>query len=310
MTQNLNSICDVPGIAVGHAQDFQAKTGCTVILPETGAAVAGVDVRGSAPGTREIEAIKLVRLVPHINAVLFAGGSAFGLDAAGGVQQFLEERKIGFDVGVTHVPIVPTAVIFDLLVGEHKIRPDKKMGYQAALNASSEKPEEGCVGAGTGATIGKALGMEFAMNGGVGTACDLAGDVKVGALAVVNALGDIIDASGNIIAGAKDSTTNIFLDSSSKLKNRQENSFLGGQNTTLAVVAVDACLSREEITKVAQMAQDGLARAIIPAHTQFDGDLIIALSVGKKSGDLLSIGITAAEVVSEAIRRAVRIANQ
>lgn len=252
----------------------------------------------------------MVRLVPNIDAILFSGGSAFGLDAAGGVQQFLEERKIGFDVGVTHIPIVPTAVIFDLLVGDYKIRPDKVMGYQAAVNASSEKPEEGCVGAGTGATIGKALGMEFAMNGGVGTTCDFAGEVKVGALAVVNALGDIIDASGNIIAGAKDRKTNFFLDSQSKLKKSEKNSFLSSQNTTLAVVAVDAHLKKEEITKVAQMAQDGLARAILPAHTQFDGDLIIALSVGEKRGDLLSIGITAAEVVSEAIRRAVRVANR
>ncbi|RME00581.1 MAG: peptidase S58 family protein, partial [Calditrichaeota bacterium] len=189
----LDAICDVPGILVGHAQNQQARTGCTVIIPEAGA-VCGVDVRGSAPGTREVETLKPVRLVKKIHAILLTGGSAFGLDATGGVQQFLEEKQIGFDVGVTKVPIVPSAVIFDLGQGDPFVRPDREMGYEAARRASREDGSMGLVGAGTGATVGKILGPEHCMKGGLGQASQVIGEnVVVGALSVVNAFGDVID---------------------------------------------------------------------------------------------------------------------
>ncbi|MFQ5649631.1 MAG: P1 family peptidase [bacterium] len=303
------SICDVPGIRVGHAQNDEARTGCTIVLP-VGGAVAGVDIRGSAPGTRDIETIKLVRLVPRIDAVLFTGGSAFGLDATGGVLQYLEERGLGFDTGVVPVPIVPTAVVFDLYEGDAKVRPDKQMGYEAAGNASADRPLEGRVGAGRGATVGKVLGPRNCMKGGVGTACDRLGDLFVGALVVVNAMGDIVDAQNSaIIAGARNPESGDFVDAEHYLKSHTVAGIKAGTNTTLAVVATDARLSREEITKVAQMAQDGFARVIRPAHTPFDGDLIVGLSVGEKAGETLSIGSAAVEVVARAILRAVSTAN-
>lgn len=305
------SICDVPGIRVGHAQNDGAKTGCTVIIPETGA-VAGIDIRGSAPGTREVEALKPVRLVPQIHAILLTGGSAFGLDASGGVQQFLEERDIGFDVGVTKVPIVPSAVIFDLSEGDPKIRPDKQMGYQAAVNASSEPPEEGRVGAGRGATVGKVLGHEYCMKGGIGTASEKIGDeVYLGALVVVNAFGDVVyPDSGKIIAGAKDAKQNTFLNSEKYLAENQVEPFEAPTNTTLGVVATNAKLTKEEAIKVAQMAHDGLGRAIRPAHTPFDGDSIFCLSVGTAACNVMALGLVAAKLVSESIVRTVKIANQ
>jgi L-aminopeptidase/D-esterase-like protein len=305
------SICDVAGIKVGHAQHDDAKTGCTVIIPEHGA-VAGVDVRGSAPGTREIEAIKPVRLVPTIHAILLTGGSAFGLDAAGGVQQFLEERNIGYDVGVAKVPIVPAAVIFDLSEGDPNIRPDKKMGYEAAASATSKPPREGRVGAGRGTTVGKVAGYAYRMKGGIGTASARLGESTVGALVVVNAFGDIVDPnSGKIIAGARDPHSGRFLNSEEYLKTHAVAPlFPIATNTTLAVVATDAHLTKEEAIKVAQMAQDGLSRAIRPAHTPFDGDLVFCLATGDKSGSVLSLGALAAELVAESIVRAVKIANQ
>ncbi|MFQ5752280.1 MAG: P1 family peptidase, partial [bacterium] len=280
------SICDVPGIKVGHAQNDSAKTGCTVIMLANGA-VGGIDIRGSAPGTREVETLKPVRLVPKIHAVLLTGGSAFGLDASGGVQQFLEEQNIGYDVGVTKVPIVPSAVIFDLREGDSKIRPDKNMGYKAALNASTQPLQEGRVGAGRGATVGKVLGHEYHMKGGVGTCSAKIGDFYIGVLVIVNALGDVVDPnSGKIVAGARDPKTGDFLDSNEYLKTNQIEPFQPATNTTLAVVATDAQLTKEEVIKVAQMAQDGLSRAIRPAHTPFDGDIVFSLSVGEKQGNL------------------------
>ncbi len=310
MSAQQKSICDVAGIKVGHAQHDDAKTGCTVIIPEKGA-VAGVDVRGSAPGTREVEALKPVRLVPKIHAILLTGGSAFGLDAAGGVQQFLEERDIGYDVGVAKVPIVPAAVIFDLSEGDPNIRPDKKMGYHAAANANSRPPSEGRVGAGRGATVGKVAGYEYRMKGGIGSSSGGLGEAVVGALVVVNAFGDIVDAnSGKIIAGARDPNSGQFLNCEEYLKTHAVAPFPIATNTTLAVVATDARLTKEEATKVAQMAQDGLSRTIRPAHTPFDGDLVFCLAMGKKSGSVLSLGALAAQLVAEAILRAVKIANK
>lgn len=310
MTTKKSSICDVPGVKVGHAQDEVARTGCTVILPPE-EAVAGVDVRGSAPGTREIETLKPVRLVPKIHAILLTGGSAFGLDASGGVQQYLEERGIGFDVGVTRVPIVPAAVIFDLKEGDPSVRPDKQMGYAAATNATSENVSEGRVGAGTGATVGKILGHENCMFGGIGTASLKINDLWVGALTVVNALGDIIEPqTGKILAGARNPKTGKFINTLSYLKEHPVNPFQPATNTTLAVVATDALLSKEEAIKVAQMAQDGLGRTISPAHTPYDGDVVFCLSVGQKKGDVMTIGAVAAELITESIIRAVKIANQ
>jgi len=310
MTAARRSICDVPGVKVGHAQDDAAKTGCTVIMPANGA-VGGVDVRGSAPGTREIESLHPVRLVPRLNAVLLTGGSAFGLEASSGVQQFLEEKGVGYDVGVTKIPIVPAAVIFDLREGTHTVRPDKKMGYQAAVAASSEHPAEGRVGAGRGATIGKILGQQYCMKGGVGTGSERIGAITVGVLVVVNALGDIFDpANGDRIAGATDPSDGKALDTMGFLRRNPLQPFQASSNTTLAVVATDAQLSKEDTIKLAQMAQDGLSRAIKPAHTPYDGDLVFSLSVGdKNSANITALGAVAADLVADCIVRAVRIAN-
>lgn len=309
MTNLKSSICTVPGIQVGHAQNDAAKTGCTVILP-AGGAIGGIDVRGSAPGTREVETLKPVRLVLKIDALLLTGGSAFGLDAAGGVQQFLEERGIGYDVGVAHVPIVPAAVIFDLKEGASDVRPDKRMGYEAACNASSISPQEGRVGAGRGATVGKVAGFDGRMKGGVGSCADTIGGVTVGVLAVVNALGDVVDPhTSRILAGARHPKSGEFINSENFLRTQEIKPFQPCTNTTLAVVATDAQLSKEDVIKVAQMAQDGLSRSIRPAHTPFDGDVVFALSVGSKQGQVISIGSLAAQLVSMAITRAVSIAN-
>ena len=304
------SLCDVPGIAVGHAQDSEARTGCTVILPGNGA-VGGVDVRGFAPGTREIESMRPTRLVPRLNALLLTGGSAFGLDATGGVQKYLEERGIGFDTRVAKVPIVPTAVIFDLGVGEAGVRPDKTMGYEACQNARDDGVEEGCAGVGTGATVGKVLGYERAMRGGVGTASWRSGELVVGALVVVNALGDVIDpGSGTILAGVRDPETGKFINAGEYLKENPVSPFASSGNTTLAVVATNARLSKEDATRLAVMAQVGVARAIRPVHTPYDGDILFALSVGDLSADIMALGLVAGDLVAESIIRAVRIANR
>lgn len=305
----LNSLCDVPGIRVGHAQDEVARTGCTVILPDR-PAVAGVDVRGSAPGSREIEVLKPVRLVQEIHGILLTGGSAFGLDASGGVQKYLEERGIGYDVQVTKVPIVPTAVIFDLAVGEAKIRPTAAMAYRACEQASNSETRQGLVGAGCGATVGKIRGIQHCMLGGVGMASWKSGNLAIGALVVVNALGDVIDpVNGKIIAGAKNDDGSL-LHTPEYLKSHFIAPFKSWGNTTLAVVATNAAFKRDGVTKIAEMAQDGLAYAIRPSHTHFDGDMLFALSVGDEPADVMAVGVIAAELVAEAIARAVRISNK
>lgn len=307
-----DSICDVPGIKVGHAQNLAGKTGCTVIIPSNGA-IAGVDVRGSAPGTREIELLYPTRLVPKVNAILLTGGSAFGLDAAGGVQQFLEQHDIGYDTGVVKVPIVPTAVIYDLAVGDPKIRPDKKMGYQAAQNAHTSETSQGLIGAGIGATVGKFAGARYAMKGGIGTSSILIYDnIVIGVLVVVNALGNIVDPISNkTIAGAFNPEDGSFFDPIETLKNRPPIQLVSNiSNTTLGVVATNASLSKEETIKVAQMANDGLARTIMPAHTQYDGDIIFTLSTGsEKKADTLLLGAMAADLVAKAIVKGVQKAN-
>ncbi len=299
----------VPGIRVGHAQNNEAMTGCTVILCEAGA-VGGVDQRGGAPGTRETDLLRPMHRVEQIHGVLLTGGSAFGLEAAGGVMRYLEERGIGFDVGVARVPIVPAAVIFDLAIGRADVRPDATVAYQACLSASTEPVIEGSVGAGTGATVGKILGMQNATKSGVGSACvEVVDGLFVGALAVVNALGDVIDPqTGDIIAGAR--RENDFADTLQVMRQFQAMSAAPTSNTVIGVVATNAKLSKEEANKVAQMAHDGLARAIRPAHTMYDGDTIFALSTGDVQADVNLIGAFAAEMFAEAIVRGVSAVQQ
>jgi L-aminopeptidase/D-esterase-like protein len=316
--KRLNAITDVPGIEVGHASDFKALTGCTVILCEDGA-VGGVDIRGTAAGTRQIDALTFLHLVDKIHAILLAGGSAFGLDAAGGVMVFLEERGKGFNVTRTKIPIVPTAVIFDFGIGDFRVRPDRQMGYQACLNASN-RVEEGSVGVGTGATVGKLFGIDRAMKGGVGTSSIRGpGELIVGALTVVNAFGDVFDpVSNQILAGARRSKKSFLLSNSSKWMKkgvtRKEFGVItpsdsSSFNTTLGVIATNANLTKKEIHQVAQIAHSGLAKVISPLHTTFDGDLVFAISIGKKKADVNTVGLLGEATLIESIRRAVIYAN-
>ncbi len=303
-------ITAVPGVRVGHATDTHAQTGCTVVLCAEGA-VAGVDVGGGAPATRETDLLRPGMLVERVHAVLLTGGSAFGLAAADGVMRYLEERGIGFDAGVARVPIVPAAALFDLAVGRSDVRPGPEMGYQACLAATSGSVAEGLVGAGTGATVGHLLGAG-AMPGGIGTAAvDLVGGVLVGALVAVNAFGDVRDEkSGAIIAGAR-SPSGEFVDTARVLLDLEGDLAFGQAptNTTLVVVATNAALSKADANRLAQMAQGGLARVISPAQTIFDGDIVFALSTGEVMSNLLALGAAAAEAVARAITRAVRISN-
>lgn len=323
-----NAITDVPGIRVGHAQNDEALTGCTVILREDldAGLVAGVDQRGGAPGTRETDLMRPLHLVERVNAVLLSGGSAYGLDAASGVMRWLEERGAGFNAGVTRVPIVPAAILFDLGVGDASVRPDASMGYeacQAAARAAEGKPPAGGnVGAGTGATVGKILGMGQAMKSGIGTASiEIGGGVVVGALAAVNAFGDVVDpATGKILAGARSKglgplrigAPGYFADTLEVMKGIVGRMVMGVAargHTVLGVVATNARLTKGEINKVAQMAHDGLARAVRPAHTLLDGDTIFALSTGRRPADVSIVGAFAAEVMAQAIVGAVRSAR-
>jgi L-aminopeptidase/D-esterase-like protein len=298
-----NAITDVRGIEVGHAQDEEALTGCTVVLVRRGA-VAGVDVRGGAPGTRETDLLDPVNLVEKVHAVVLAGGSAFGLESASGVMRFLQEKKIGFPVGPVRVPIVPAAILYDLGLGRADVWPDADMGYRAAASASSRRPDEGNVGAGTGASVGKMRGMKYAMKSGSGTASlDIHGTI-VGALVAVNAIGDVVDPSnGNLIAGMRAGTTLGWM------KENQAAHRTVKSNTVIGVIATNASLTKAQATKVAQMAQDGLARTIRPAHTLFDGDTIFALATGRQEADVSMVGAFAAEVMAEAVLRAVRMAG-
>jgi L-aminopeptidase/D-esterase-like protein len=310
-----NAITDVSGIEIGQAQDDEALTGCTVILCREGA-VAGVDVRGGAPGTRETNLLNPINLVEKVHATVLAGGSAFGLDAASGVMRYLEEQGIGFDVGVAKVPIVPAAILFDLTVGRPDVRPDAEMGYRAAKSASSGPILEGNVGAGTGASVGKILGAKTAMKAGLGTASMESNGVVVGAIVAVNAWGDVVDPkTGEIVAGARSTdagplkigSQGYFADTLEMMKTalgRTGGGFPTGSNTVIGAVATNAKLTKAEATKVAQMAQDGLARAIRPAHTMLDGDTIFALATGEIKADPSTVGAFAAEVMAGAILRA------
>jgi L-aminopeptidase/D-esterase-like protein len=316
--KRLNTITDVPGIKVGHASDFKALTGCTVILCEEGA-VGGVDLRGTATGTRQIDALSHLHLVEKIHAILLSGGSAFGLDAAGGVMNYLEQKGKGFDVVKTKVPIVPAAVIFDFGIGDFRIRPDQRMGFQACLNAS-KKVEEGSVGVGTGATVGKLFGIERAMKGGVGTSSILGPrGLIVGALVVVNAFGDVLDPDSNqILAGARTSKEGLQLANSSKwIKKGVTRKQFGGAlnseaeifNTTLGVIATNAILSKKEVNQVAQLSHSGLVKMISPLHSTFDGDLLFAISYGKKKADVNTIGLLGEVALMEAVKRAIMKAD-
>ena len=316
-----NSITDVPGIKVGQVEDREALTGCTVVLTPDGA-VGGVDQRGGAPGTRETDLLRPMHAVEKVHAVVLAGGSAFGLDAATGVVRYLEEQGVGFPTGVVKVPIVPAAILFDLAIGNSDVRPDAAMGYAACEAATRERPAEGNAGAGMGATVGKILGMAGAMKSGVGTASvDLGGGVIVGAIIAVNAVGDVIDpATGEIQAGTRPVKVGpigvgegaIFANTMAVMKGMAGKlalRFASRGNTVIGVVATNAGLTKEEANKVAQMAQDGLARAVRPAHTMLDGDTLFALSTGSKGADVNLIGAYAAEVVASAIVSAVNSAE-
>ncbi|HOJ42690.1 MAG TPA: P1 family peptidase [Syntrophorhabdaceae bacterium] len=305
-----NSIADIEGITVGHASDFTGYTGCTVILCEQGA-VCGIDIRGSASGTRQIDSLNISHVVEQVHAILLCGGSSFGLDAASGVVRYLEEKNIGFDVGVTKIPIVPTAVIFDLLFGDAKARPTADMGYKACLNAKKTF-EEGSVGAGVGATVGKLFDLPRAMKGGIGTSSVIMPKgLIVGAIVVVNAFGDIIDnITGKIIAGARIGPDSMkFADTAKCLKQGITKKQFGLVNTTLAVVATNARFNKRDITKVAQIAQGGLMKTINPVHTTFDGDLIFALSLGNMEADINEVGVLSDFVIAEAIKRAIKKAD-
>jgi L-aminopeptidase/D-esterase-like protein len=307
-----NAITDVPGIKVGHATNKEALTGCTVVLCEDGA-VGGVDQRGGAPGTRETDPMQPMHLVQKAHAIVLAGGAAFGLEAATGVVRYLEERGIGFDTLVAKVPIVPAAILFDLDIGDPSVRPDAAMGYAACQAADNGLVAEGNVGAGTGARVGNIMGIQQAMKAGLGTASvDLGEGLVVGAIVAVNAFGDVIDPqTGQIIAGARSLDGTGFADTLAVMKSMvgKTMKLAGSSNTVIGVVATNAQLSKEEANKVAQMAHNGLARTVRPAHTMFDGDTLFALATGGKEADVNTVGAYAAEVVTEAIVRAVKTAE-
>lgn len=300
---------EVGGFRVGHAQDFEAATGCTVILCDK-MSPAGLDVRGGGPASRESQILNPVAAAEGINGVLLSGGSAFGLDAAGGVQRYLEERNIGFDVGVTKVPLVCQSCLFDLTVGSKDVRPTARMAYEACENASYEAPALGNVGAGTGCSIGKYRGMDRAMKSGFGTCAFQAGELKVGALVAVNALGDVYGPDGKPVAGLlnqKKTGLSSTLDEMFSDVTLAENLFAG--NTTLGVVVTNATFQKTQLCKIAGMTHNGYARAIRPVHTTADGDSIYALSLGDVPGDVNVVGALAAKAMETAILRAVQSAK-
>jgi len=311
-----DSILDVPGLAVGHAEDLEALTGCTVVLCPEGA-TGGVDVRGSAPGTRETDLLDPVNLVDRVHAVVLAGGSAFGLDAATGVMRWLEERGYGFDTGAARVPIVPAAVLFDLTLGRADRRPDAAMGYQACERAvrAPARLAQGNVGAGTGASVGKLLGPGQATKSGLGSAAVKAGrGLVVGAVVAVNAFGDVKDPdTGRILAGTRKPLVGGFLDTARAMAGEVGQRVLafGARNTTIGVVATNAELTKAQAKKVAQMAHDGWALTISPVHTMFDGDTVFALSYGQRKvkADVSVVGTLAARAMALAVKRAVLAAE-
>lgn len=300
----LRTIADVPGISVGHYTDLKKRTGCTVILCENGA-VAGMDIRGFAPGTRQTNSLEVLHPVSRIDALCISGGGALGLDAASGVVKFLIENNKGFDIFGKRVPIVPSAVIFDLFFAEENSYPDAGMGYLACKNAGKSICPEGSVGAGTGATVGKLFGVTQAMKGGIGSSCVKIENIIIGVLAVVNSFGDVLDENGKIIAGARKS------EKSKKFCNMQRQISHGtdrkidGTNTTIVVIATNAGLTKEEATRIAIMAQDGIAKTIAPSHTLFDGDIVFVMSTGDEPASVNVLGCASQELVAKSIRRGI-----
>ena len=306
------SITRVAGIEVGHFTDTRRPTGCTVVMAREGA-VAGVDVRGAAPGTRETDLLHPSNLVDKVHAIMLAGGSAWGLEAATGAVRWLEERGVGLDVAVGRLPIVPAAVLFDLLVGDMRIRPDAAAGYAACAAASSADPAEGNVGAGAGAVVGKVFGIQHAMKGGVGTASITVDGVTVGALIACNALGDVIDPdTGQVMAGARTDDGRALRDTRrALLRGQPPQPLLAGTNTTIGVVATDAILTKAQAHRLAISAHDGLARSINPVHTMSDGDTLFSLGTGRagKSLGMMVLATMAAEATARATVRAVQAAR-
>lgn len=306
-----NTLVDVPGFKVGHATNLSAATGCTVIIcpPHT---VGGVDVRGGAPGTRETDLLQPQNHVSEVSAIVLSGGSAFGLASANGVVQYLEDNGLGYKSGSGFiVPIVPAAILFDLLLGESTIRPDHAMGYLAAQNASTNIVAQGTIGAGTGALCGAMRGAKFATKGGLGSASiEIADGLWVAAIVAVNAVGDVLDEQGKIMAGLRDEDDN-FVGMLNALRNSTPNPppIDATENTVIGAIATNAKLTKAQTTKVAQMAHDGIARAINPAHTMYDGDTIFALASGEIRADTTMIGAFAAEAMAQAIRNGIRHAT-
>ncbi len=295
----------IDGVKVGHAQDAVGLTGCTVVLLPAGSK-GGVDVRGGAPGTRETDLLNPVNLVEEVHAFVLSGGSAFGLAASVGVVRYLEEKGIGFDTGVVRVPIVPAAVIFDLAIGDAAARPDAEMGYRACRDASQDMNRQGNVGAGTGAAVGMLFGAAGCTKSGLGTACFESGELKVYALAVVNAFGDVVDERGEVIAGAR-AAGGGFARTEACLEK-----MLGAAagpppltNTTLGVIVTNARLSKSDANWVAQKAHDGFARAINPCHTKLDGDLVFAAATGAVEASADMVGVLGATIMARAVRGAV-----
>jgi len=306
-------ITDIEGIKIGNAQDAGGGTGCTVLIAPNGAP-AGVDVRGGGPASRESQLLNPVMSMTKIHAVLLSGGSAFGLDAAGGVMRFLEEKDIGFDVGVTKVPLVCASCLFDLVVGDFRCRPDADMAYKACMDAfENNSPEQGCVGAGTGATVGKVNGAESALKSGLGIYAEEVNGLKVGAVAAVNAFGDIFE-NGKQISGAVNADKTAFLSTEEEMYKTVvpvsvEDRFSAGTNTTICCVVTNARFNKAEMNKIAAMAQDGMSRAIRPVHTAMDGDTVYAMSTGSFAADLNVVGTLAARVLEKAIANAAKNAE-
>jgi L-aminopeptidase/D-esterase-like protein len=305
------AITDVAGIEVGHFTDTRRPTGCSVVIARDGA-VGGVDVRGAAPGTRETDLLSPINLVDRVHAVMLSGGSAFGLATAHGAMQWLEEQRIGFDVDVARVPIVPAAVLFDLTVGDASVRPDAAAGYAACEAATRKAPAQGNVGAGAGAAVGKVFGKERAMKAGIGSASVTVDGVTVGALIAVNALGDIVDPdTAQVIAGARRATRGAgareLLDTRRAiLAGKLPTPLLAGTNTTIGVIATDAVISKAQANKLAQMGHDGLARSINPVHTMSDGDTLFMLGTGAsgRSVGMMTLGTLVCEAVARAVVQA------
>ena len=312
LASDAGSITRVAGIEVGHFTDTRRPTGCTAILARAGA-VGGVDVRGAAPGTRETDLLDPCNLVEKVHAIVLAGGSAWGLDAATGAVRWLEEQGVGLDVGVGRLPLVPAAVMFDLLVGDMRVRPDAAAGYAACAAASSADPAEGNVGAGTGASVGKMFGIARAMKGGVGTASVTVDGVTVGALIACNAVGDVVDPdTAQVVAGARTLDGRHLVDSRrALLRGELPQSLLPGTNTTIGVVATDAVITKAQAQRLAVAAHDGLARSINPVHTQLDGDTLFTLGTGiaGKNPGMLVLSTMAAEATARATLRAVQAAR-